>query len=80
LLGRLNPFAHTVKAPNLLDIIAGVVYSNNRYRLNEVWPCADLLIRVPVEAYGLLEFDKYAQIIDLGYVTAKEFLKDFKPG
>jgi predicted acylesterase/phospholipase RssA len=80
LLGRLSPFAHPVKAPNLLDIIAGVVYSNNRYRLNEVWRCADLLIRVPVESYGLLEFDKYAQIIDLGYVTAKESIKDFKPG
>ncbi len=74
LRSRLNPFARALKAPNLLDIVAGVVYSNNCYRLNETWRCADLLINVPVEAYGLLEFDKYLQVIELGYRAAKEQL------
>jgi len=74
LLGRLNPFSQSAKIPNLLDILNGLVYSITRYRLNEVGECADLLIRIPVEAFGLLEFDQYAQIIELGYVTAKEQL------
>lgn len=78
LLGRIFPFARQVKAPNLLDIVAGVVYSNNCYRLNEVQDCADLLIQVPVEAYGLLEFDKYAQVIELGYQAGVEALEGFK--
>ncbi|MBN2147380.1 MAG: cyclic nucleotide-binding domain-containing protein [Anaerolineales bacterium] len=78
LWARLSPFSRRVRAPNLLDIVAGIVYSNNRYRLNEVLHCADLLIRVPVEAYGLLEFDKYSQIIELGYQSAKEQLQGFK--
>jgi predicted acylesterase/phospholipase RssA/CRP-like cAMP-binding protein len=78
LRARLIPSAHSVKAPNLLDIVAGIVYNNNRYRLNEMRDCADLLIQVHVEAYGLLEFDKYAEIIELGYATAKEQIKGFK--
>ncbi len=78
LAARLIPFGRKVKAPTLLDIVAGLVYSNNRYRLNETWRSADLLIQVPVEAYGLLEFDKYRQIIELGYNAAKEQLKGLK--
>jgi predicted acylesterase/phospholipase RssA/CRP-like cAMP-binding protein len=77
LMRRLIPSARPIKAPNLLDIVAGIVYSNNRYRLNETCHCADLLIQIPVEAYKLLEFDKYAEIIELGYKTAKEQLKGF---
>lgn len=77
LLSRLNPFVKEIRAPNLIDIVSGIVYSNNRYRLNEVWRCADLLIRVPVEAYGLLEFDRYAEIVETGYVSTREQIKGF---
>jgi len=77
LFSRLNPFAAEIKAPTLIDIVGGIVHSNNRYRLNEVWRSADLLIRVPVEAYGLLEFEKYAELIETGYTAAKEQLKLF---
>jgi len=54
-----------------------VIYSNNRYRLNETKGCADLIIDVPVEAFGLLDFDKYEEIVELGYTAAKEQLKGF---
>jgi NTE family protein/lysophospholipid hydrolase len=77
LLSRLNPFAREVKAPNLLDIVGGIVYSNNRYRLNEVWRSADLLVRVPVEAYGLLDFDRYPQIIEAGYTATRAQIQGF---
>ena len=73
----LFPRFTNIKAPNLLDIVSGVVYSNNRYRLNETRNCADLIIDVPVEAYGLLEFDKYVPIMELGYNVTKERLRGF---
>jgi predicted acylesterase/phospholipase RssA/CRP-like cAMP-binding protein len=72
LAGRFNPFAKKVIAPNLVDIIGGVVYSNDRYRLNEIRGSANLLIEIPVEQYGLLEFDKYLEIIEAGYVAARQ--------
>lgn len=76
-LGRWKPFGAAVNAPNLLNIVDGIVYSNNRYRLNEVGHCADLLLRIPVQAYSLLEFDKYAELIELGYTAAQTQLQNF---
>ena len=78
LLGRFSPFPRKVKAPNLFSIIAGLVDGIIHYRLNEVWRSADLLIKVPVQTYGLLEFDKYAEIMEAGYRAAQEQLKGFK--
>lgn len=78
LAGGISPFAAKVKAPHLFSIMAGLVEGVCHYRLNEVWRSADLLIKVPVQSYGLLDFDKYAEIIDAGYCAAQEQLKGFK--
>jgi lysophospholipid hydrolase len=74
LAGRFSPFPGKVKAPHLFNIMAGLVEGVCRYRLNEVWRSADLLIKVPVQPYGLLDFDKYAEIIETGYRAANEQL------
>jgi predicted acylesterase/phospholipase RssA/CRP-like cAMP-binding protein len=77
LAGRISPFAK-VKAPHLFSIMAGLVEGVCHYRLNEVWRSADLLIKVPVQQYGLLDFDKYAEIIEAGYRAGQEQLKGWK--
>jgi predicted acylesterase/phospholipase RssA len=77
LMGSILSFPGTVKAPHLFSIVAGLVEGICRYRLNEVWRSADLLIKVPVQPYGLLDFDKYAEIIETGYRAAQEQLKGF---
>lgn len=76
LFGSFSPLGK-VKAPHLFSIVAGLVEGICRYRLNEVWRSADLLIKVPVQPYGLLDFDKYAEIIETGYRAAQEQLKGF---
>jgi predicted acylesterase/phospholipase RssA/CRP-like cAMP-binding protein len=78
LMGKFSPFPGKVKAPHLFSIIAGLVEGICHYHLNEVRDCADLLIEVPVQPYGLLDFDKYAEIIDAGYRAAQEQLRGFK--
>jgi predicted acylesterase/phospholipase RssA/CRP-like cAMP-binding protein len=78
LVGGLSPFPEAVKAPHLFSIVAGLVEGICRYRLNEVWRSADLLIKVPVQPYGLLEFDRYAEIIDAGYRAAQVQLKELQ--
>ncbi|HNT54355.1 MAG TPA: cyclic nucleotide-binding and patatin-like phospholipase domain-containing protein [Anaerolineaceae bacterium] len=79
LFSRLNPFGGRIKAPHLLNIVDGIVYSNNRYRLNETAHCADIIIRVPVEKFGLLEFEHYEQIIEVGYTAARQQLEELFP-
>jgi predicted acylesterase/phospholipase RssA len=78
LLAHLPFFDRKVKAPTLIDVVGGLVYSACYYRLNEVWRSADLLIKVPVQKYQILDFDKYAEVIEIGYRAAKEQLKDFE--
>jgi predicted acylesterase/phospholipase RssA/CRP-like cAMP-binding protein len=78
LAGGMSPFTAKVKAPHLFSIMAGLVEGVCHYRLNEVWRSADLLIKVPVQQYGLLDFDKYAEIIEAGYRAAQEQLKGLK--
>ncbi len=78
LFSRFLPFAKRVKAPTLLDIVAGMIYSATQFKLIETQGCADLLINVPVEAYGLLEFEKYAEIVELGYRTTKDQINGFQ--
>jgi predicted acylesterase/phospholipase RssA/CRP-like cAMP-binding protein len=77
LAGSISPFAK-IKAPHLFSIMAGLVEGVCHYRLNEVWRSADLLIKVPVQQYGLLDFDKYAEIIEAGYRAGQEQIKGFK--
>jgi predicted acylesterase/phospholipase RssA/CRP-like cAMP-binding protein len=78
-LTGLLPLPGKVKAPHLFSIMAGLVEGVCRYRLNEVWRSADLLIKIPVQPYGILDFDKYAEIVDVGYCAATEQLKGFSP-
>jgi predicted acylesterase/phospholipase RssA/CRP-like cAMP-binding protein len=75
LAGGISPLTAKVKAPHLFSIIAGLVEGVCHYRLNEVWRSADLLVKVPVQAYGLLDFDRYAEIIEAGYLAGQEQLK-----
>lgn len=77
LAARLPFFGRKIKAPTLIDIVGGIVYSACYYHLNEVWRSADLLIKVPVQAYDILDFDKYAEVIEIGYRAAQEQLKEF---
>ena len=79
LISHFLPAANKIVAPNLLDIVNGLVESTNRFHLNEVRHCADLLIKVPVQEFGLLEFDRHARIIEAGYCAAQEQLKGFQP-
>jgi predicted acylesterase/phospholipase RssA/CRP-like cAMP-binding protein len=78
-LNRLNPRYHGLYAPTIVDVIAALVDSNTLYKLNQSRGCADLLIRVPVEEYGLLEFDRYMNIIQAGYQSASQQLKSWHP-
>ncbi|HMB25171.1 MAG TPA: cyclic nucleotide-binding domain-containing protein [Anaerolineales bacterium] len=77
LASRLPFVGRKINAPTLIDIVGGIVYSACYYHLNEVWRSADLLIKVPVQAYDILDFDKYAEVIEIGYRAAQEQLKGF---
>jgi len=78
LLGHIVPFPGKTTAPDLFKIMSGLVEGACKYRLNEVAQMADLLIRLPVQPFGLLEFERFPEISEAGYRAAQEQLKGFK--
>lgn len=76
---RLNPFRPAPAVPSLLGSLMRVLGANSLYRAEAVRPLADLIIRPPVRGIGLLEFDAYAEIIEIGYQTARQALAEWSP-
>ncbi|MBA3534609.1 MAG: patatin-like phospholipase family protein [Ardenticatenales bacterium] len=78
LWNRLNPFSKRLEAPSLLSSLHRVtdVVSVNELTSKERF--ADLLIKPAVSHYGLLEFHRYEEIIEVGYQNARRQLETWK--
>jgi predicted acylesterase/phospholipase RssA len=74
LLGRLRLFGVRTRAPSILGSVmrATEINSAHRMRLPAYRALADVLIEPPVENVPILAFDRYAEIIDIGYRAAQE--------
>lgn len=79
LLSRLNPFQKSIKSPSILNVIersmtlAAVNYSV----MIQKKEMADLYLELPVETVGTLEYDKSAEIADLGYAASINKIKQW---
>jgi predicted acylesterase/phospholipase RssA/CRP-like cAMP-binding protein len=74
LMGRLRWFGSKIRAPSILGVVmrATEINSANRMRQPLFRALADVLIEPAVEKYGILEFDAYEPIIEIGYRSAQE--------
>lgn len=50
--------------------------SSDQHRRN-VKAAADLRLRPPIDGYGTLEFDKFDEIVDVGYRYAKPLVDEW---
>lgn len=81
LLNRLNPFGKKAEIPSILNVLVRTatlasVYTRNK-SLEKDPP--DLYIRLPVETWGLLEFNAIDDIVARGYETSLPILKKWLP-
>ncbi|KAE8224652.1 hypothetical protein CF319_g2486 [Tilletia indica] len=78
LINRLNPWSEARMIPSIPDIQGRLTYVSSVKTLEEakVTPGC-LYMRMPVEAYGTLEFGKFAEIAQLGYDAAIRMLDDW---
>ena len=86
LWSRLNPAAKRIRAPSLFATLMRVTEVSTVYRTSSqsFRRLADLFIHVPVERFGIVEFERYPEIIAAGYQVAREqiaaWLSDQTPG
>ncbi len=74
---RLNPFARRAAVPGIVEVILRAVDTGNAASMHELEKEADLCFHPPVAEFGLLQFDAYEDLIEVGYRHAMERLKAF---
>ncbi|CAB9506410.1 Lysophospholipase NTE1 [Seminavis robusta] len=72
-----NPFTQTVKIPSMGDISERLAWVNCDNQKKKVKEYIDLFLEPPVSNYGVLEYDKFDEIISIGYEHAKPKVDHF---
>jgi predicted acylesterase/phospholipase RssA/CRP-like cAMP-binding protein len=76
LWNHLNPFSTFRKPFNILQVISRVATVTSAKDRSEVRKSADLIIEPPVSDFGLLEWDAIDTLVELGYQSTLETLKN----
>lgn len=76
LWNHLNPFSTFRKPFNILQVISRVATVTSAKDRSEVRKRADLIIEPPVSDFGLLEWDAIDTLVELGYQSTLETLKN----
>jgi predicted acylesterase/phospholipase RssA len=75
LFHRLNPFGRPLQVPSILQILGRTTMLGSIHHQNTVKRESDHYLSVPVEKYGMLEFDAIDEIAEAGYRCAVEELR-----
>jgi predicted acylesterase/phospholipase RssA len=68
----VNPFKKAIRVPTIMAIMVRVAVVNSLFRKEVAMKQADCLIDVPVDAYGLLDFEALDEMVDVGYHHARD--------
>lgn len=77
LLNSLNPFSKTVRVLSMGDLSQKLIWVSCENRRSEVLNSADLFLTPPVSEYGVLDYDKFDEIVQKGYEYAIPRIDDF---
>lgn len=64
---RVLPFRTKIAVPGMLDILMRTTELSSANRTAEVKRSVDLYLRPPIDGFGMLDFEKMAEIVDVGY-------------
>ena len=79
LVNRWNPFSSYPNPPTLSEIQARLAYVSSVDALERAKTTPGCLyMRPPIDGYGTLEFAKFDEIYQVGYVYGKEFLRNLR--
>lgn len=75
LLNRLLPWGKPINAPSIFSTLMRATSLNSKHLMRSVSELADVLIFYPVGGVGTLEFDRHAELVELGYQYSMEALQ-----
>ncbi|CAI2172102.1 9969_t:CDS:2 [Funneliformis geosporum] len=79
LLNRFNPFSKQTNIPSMTDIQSRLAYVSSVKTLEEAKNTHGCFyMQLPVQQFGTLEFNKFDEILKVGYKAGKEMIKKWK--
>jgi len=66
-----NPFVQTVKVPSMGDLNEMLSWVSSERLRKKIMTQVDLFLSPPVQDFGTLEYDKFDEIVQIGYEYAK---------
>jgi predicted acylesterase/phospholipase RssA len=73
----INPFKKAIRVPTIMTVMVRVAIVNSLYRKEIAMKQADFLVDVPVDEYGLLQFDALDEMVETGYSYACDRIEEW---
>jgi NTE family protein/lysophospholipid hydrolase len=78
LRSRILPFAARIEMPNIVDVLIRTTDVSSSQKTRDVKRNADVCLRPPIDAYGVLQFESLDEIAGVGYRYAKEKMEELR--
>jgi predicted acylesterase/phospholipase RssA/CRP-like cAMP-binding protein len=78
LRSRILPFAARIEVPHIVDVLIRTTDVSSSQKTRDVKRNADVCLRPPIDAYGVLQFEALDEIADVGYRYAKVKIEELR--
>ena len=78
LRSRILPFATRIEVPHIVDVLMRTTDVSSSQKTRDVKRNADVCLRPPIDAYGVLQFESLDEIADVGYRYAKAKMEELR--
>jgi predicted acylesterase/phospholipase RssA/CRP-like cAMP-binding protein len=78
LRSRILPFAARIEVPHIVDVLIRTTDVSSSQKTREVKRNADVCLRPPIDAYGVLQFESLDEIAEVGYRYAKAKMEELR--
>ena len=78
LRSRILPFASRIEVPHIVDVLIRTTDVSSSQKTREVKRNADVCLRPPIDAYGVLQFEALDEIAEVGYRYAKAKIEELR--
>ncbi len=72
-----NPFQKTVRVPSMGELSQLLIWVNSSRQQQKLADNCDLFLSPPVHEYGTLDYHRFDEIFELGYMYSKQKIKEF---
>ena len=78
LRSRVMPFGARIQVPHIFDVLLRTTDVSSSQKTRDVKKDADVCLRPPIDAYGVLQFESLDEIADVGYRYTKAQLEELR--